>query len=234
MSFLDHFRSKPPSDSALAERLADLVVKRLTDRTNRIRAEDAICGTAAIVGERCIDASGDYSLRDHDIAPGTRVFSDRANQLLCGDTADVGFEGIPADSIFGRLKAGVKASSYPKETFPDVASVFRGYAAGIGKPEDWGKVPVTVPPDNRPGVLPLQFAYETRSQVDAILKSVVEDKSRCLWIATNGLAAMLNKVAGVIAPDVALRLAFEISNGMAKTAPMTEKAMRAVRKPIAG
>lgn len=41
-------------------------------------------------------------------------------------------------------------------------------------------------------------------------------------------------MAGVIQPDVALRLAFEIINGMAKTVPMTKAAMRAAAtRPVA-
>jgi hypothetical protein len=35
MSFLDHFRSKPASHSAVAERLAELVMKRLTAHGTR-------------------------------------------------------------------------------------------------------------------------------------------------------------------------------------------------------
>lgn len=211
----------------MQQRLVKLVMKRLTDRNNRIRAEDTVCAAAAIIGERCIDAAGDYPLRDHDIHPGKRVFSDRANELLSGDIPDVTFT---PDSIFGLLKAGVNSSTYTEKDFPDVSTVFRGYAAGIGKSEDWGKVPVTVLPAHHPVIIPLQFAFETREKVDAIFKPIAQDKMRCLRIAVGALADLLNQMAGAIPADVALRLAFEIINGMAKTAPMTRKAFLAAQK----
>ena len=123
----------------------------------------------------------------------------------------------------------VNGHAYPSNAFPDLRAVFTSFAAEIGKPGDWGKVPLTVPADNYPLILPLQFGYETRPQVDAILKPITADKRRCLHIAVAALAELLNKVAGAIAPEIALRLAVEITNGMAKTTPMTDKAMRAAQ-----
>lgn len=211
-------------------RLVALVMKRLTDRSNRIRAEDAICAAAAIVGERCIDVAGDYPLRDHDIPPGKRVFSDRANELLCGDNPDVGLDALPSESIYGILEAGLDASTYTPERFPTLVSVFSGFAAGIGKTEDWGKVPVTVLRRNHPTIVPLQFAFETRDKIGVVLRPTAADKMRRLAIATKALAALLNQMVGAIESDVALRLAFEITNGMAKTAPMTTKALAAAQE----
>jgi hypothetical protein len=230
MGLFDLFRKRAPTDFEMRVDIVALIKKRLTDRKNRIRAEDTICAAAAIVGERCIDAAGDFSLRDHSLTPGARVFSDKANVLLCGDRPDAGIEQLPAQSVYGILKASVNDSSYPLQSYPTLVSVFGGYAAGIGKTEDWGKVPVTVLPRNHPWIVPLQFAFETRDKVDAIFRTIEGDKIKCLEIATKALAALLNQMAGAIEPDVALRLALEITNGMAKTAPMTKKALLTAKR----
>jgi hypothetical protein len=232
MGMFNLFRQKEPDDFALRADLVELVKKRLIDRANRIRAEDAICAAAAIVGERCIDASGDFSLREHTLVPGSRVFSNRVNELLCGDTPEAGPDAFPSQSVYGILRDGIDANCYRPDHFPLLASVFGGYAAGIGKEADWGKVPVTVLPRNHPTVVPLQFAYETRDKVDAILHSLIADKMRCLTITTKTLAALLNLMVGAIEPEVALRLAFEITNGMAKTAPMTKTAFKKAQAKV--
>ena len=226
MGIFNLFRPKEPDDFEMRVRLVELVKKRLTDRTNRIRAEDTICAAAAIVGERCIDAAGDFSLREHALAPGSRVFSNRINELLCGDKPEASPDALPPQSVYGMLKEGLNADYYTLKDFPSLVSVFSGYAAGIGKGEDWGKVPVTVLPRNYPTIIPLQFAFETRDNVDAVLRPVMADKMRCLVIATRALVALLNQMTGAIEPDVALRLTFEIANGMAKTAPMTKAAFK--------
>jgi hypothetical protein len=62
--------------------------------------------------------------------------------------------------------------------------------------------------------------------VDDVLSPVREDKARGLRIATESLAEILTEVASVIDHKVALTLAVETINGMAKTAPMTHRAMR--------
>ncbi len=227
MGLLSFFRKKASSEIEMRAEIGELVMRRLTDRKTGIRCEDAICAAAAIIGERCIDVAGDFPLRDHQIAPGSRVFSDKINELLCGDRAEIKIASLPADSVFGLLRAGVGETLYPEAEFPTLVSVFSGFAAGIGQGDKWGKVPVTVIRAHHPWISPLQFAFETRDKVDAILESVAADKRRCLEISTKVLAALLNRMAGAIPPDIALRLAFEIVNGMAKTAPMTKAAMRA-------
>lgn len=227
MGLFDIFKKKEPTDTEMREQLVRLVMKALTDRQNRIRAEDAICGMATIVGERAIDAAGDYPLRDHNFPPGQRVFSDRVNELLSSDRLE---SDITTGSVFGMLKAELDPQTYPPGTHPDPADIFRSFAAGIGKEEDWGKVPFTVPEENHPSILPLKFGFETRPRVDAILAPASQDKARCLRVAVSAMADLLNRMGGAIKPDLALRLAFEIINGMAKTAPMTEKAMRAAQK----
>lgn len=53
-------------DKKLSDMLVQFVIKCLQDNSNRVRAEDAICLISTIVAERCIDAAGDYDLRNHE------------------------------------------------------------------------------------------------------------------------------------------------------------------------
>ena len=232
MSFFDRFRkdsSKGPPDavdSALRQKLVELVLGILRDQNGRIRVEDAISAAATIVGERCIDAAGDYSLRDHELTPGSRAFSTRANELICGDVSDGGVNQIPKDSVVGMLRSRLDPQVYTDADFPPLPEVFKQYAARVGNPADWGKVPLSVSDDHLPFIPPLRVGYETRARVDDILHPVREDRARCLRIATESLAEILKMVASAIDHRLALTLAIETVNGMSKTAPMTVKAMQ--------
>jgi hypothetical protein len=232
MGIFDRFRSKPADaaalDRELGQGLVQLVMKLLRDSDGRIHAEDAISAAATIVAERCIDAAGDFSLRDHEMVPGARVFSNRVNELICGDVAK-GLAGVPSDSILGMLRAFLPATLYADEEFPSMEEVFKGFAAKIGK-EDWGKVPLSVPKEHLPFIPPLRIGYESRDEVDRMLRDVGADKMRCVKIATICLAEFLKLVEGTMPHKVALTLAMETVNGMAKTAPMTRKAMEKVQR----
>lgn len=70
--------------------------------------------------------------------------------------------------------------------------------------------------------------------MDDILAPARDDKLRCLRIATEALAEILAEVASAIDHKVALTIAIETINGMAKTAPMTERAMQQVQHPKGG
>lgn len=230
MSFFDRFRRRakdesPASvDAALRQQLVELILARLRDQDGRIRVEDAISAAATIVGERCIDAAGDFPLRDHDLAPGSRAFSTKANELICGDEESVW--QVPPDSIVGVLRSRLDTTVYQDSDFPAMPEVFSQFAARIGDPADWGKVPLSVGSDHLPFRLPLQVGFETRDRVDEILNPIREERLRCLRIATQCLAEILGMVASSIDHRLALMLAIETINGMSKTAPMTPKAMK--------
>jgi hypothetical protein len=232
MSLFDRFRQKTPptTDADLRERLSHLVLDLLRDQDGRIRVEDALSASSTIVAERCIDLAGDFSLRDHDLIPGSRAFSTRANDLICGDVTEGGHDQIPKDSIIGTLYSRLDPGTYSASDFPDLADVFRQYAARVGDPADWGKVPLSVAAEHHPFIPPLQIGFETRKKVDEIFSSIREDRSRCLRLATESLADILNMVASAIDHKLALLLTVETINGMSKTAPMTEKAMQKVQK----
>ena len=226
MGLFDRFRKPTDVDQPLRKRLVDLVYTAVRDPDGRIHVEDAISAAATMVAERCIDAAGDFPLREHEFTPGSPVFSTRANELICGDVSEEGVSQIPADSIVGMLRARLDRSMYSDAEFPNLPDVFRQFAARIGGPVEWGRVPLSVPENHFPFIRPLQISYETRTRVDDILAPVRHDKARCLRIATESLAEILTEVASAIDHMLALTLAVETINCMAKTAPMTERAMR--------
>jgi len=229
MKFFDRFlkgagdKSTETVDAPMRKALVDLVLNGLRDKNNRIHVEDTLSAASTIVGERCIDAAGDFPLRDHNLAPGSRAFSTKANQLICGDVAEI--SQLPKDSIIGILRSRLDPTQFTDADFPSLPEVFKQYAARIGNPADWGKVPLSVPQDNFPFIQPLRVGYETRHRVDQILDPIHGDKKRCLRIAVESLAEILKMTASAIDHKLALMLAIETINGMAKTAPMTEKAM---------
>ncbi len=230
MGLFDLFRKPADVDKPLRKSLVELVFSAVRDPDGRIHVEDAISAAATIVAERCIDAAGDFPLRDHELTPGSRVFSTRANELISGDVSEGGVSHIPADSIVGVLRLRLDRCVYSDAEFPHLTEVFSQFSARVGDPADWGRVPLSVHQDHFPIIFPLQIAYDTRAGVDDILSPVRDDKARCLRIAIESLAEILTEVASVIDHKLALTLAVETINGMAKTAPMTERAMRQVQQ----
>jgi len=222
------------ADDRMRKLLVQYVVKSLTDKSGRIRAEDSICLAATIVGERCIDAAGDFPLRKHSFVPGSRVFSEKVNCLINGDLPASEWSAYPKDSILASLRSRLDPRIYTRATLPVVSELMKGYAAGIGVAADWGKVPLSVPKDNQPFVLPLQVGYNSRAFVDNLFSSISHDKLRCLRISAEALGDLLNLTAKVFDPTIALRLAVEIINGMSKTAPMTREALERVQPPVIG
>lgn len=225
MGLFDRFRKPAEVDLRIRKRLVELVYTAVRDPKG-IHVEDAISAAATIVAERCIDAAGDFPLSEHEFTPGSRVFSARANELICGDVSEGSVSQIPADSIVGVLRARLDRHVYSDAEFPPLSEVFGQFATRIGDPSDWGRVPLSIHQDHFPIILPLQIGYETRVGVDDALAPVRDDKARCLRIATESLAEILTEVASAIDHKLALALAIETINGMAKTAPMTERAMR--------
>ena len=202
----------------------------LRDKSGRIRVEELINAAASIAGERCIEAAGDFNPREHTMTPGSRVFSDKANKLLCGDRGDESIATVPPDSAFGMLRDKLVPGKYTLEDFPPIKSIFQYFAANIGKKEDWGKVPLSVPKDNQPYLLPLRVAYETRGKVDQLFEPLGRDAVMKFQAAVFALAEALKAVAGAIEKKIGLSLALETVNGMAKTAPMTDAAMAEAAK----
>jgi hypothetical protein len=205
--------------------LYEALTKALT-QNGRIHVEDLISAAAAIVGEASIAAAGDFNPRNHEFVPGGRVFSTKANELISGDKD---FDEAPADSIIGILKDKLTSCGFSKTDFPILKDVFTHFAANVGNKEDWGKVPLSVPKDNHPLILPLRAVYETRPIVDKTFAPLGDNHQQRLRAATLTLAETLCKTRDVLNRRIATTLAIETINGMAKTAPMTDAAMEKLK-----
>lgn len=214
-------------EETCAQNLYEILAQGLK-KDGRIRAEDLITAAASIVAELCIEAAGEIDPRKHQFVPGSRVFSDRVNELFCGKSAEQTIVTAPAESIVGLLRDNVVPAGYNESDFPSLKAVFEHFAANIGNKADWGTVPLSVPEENKPFVLPLRLAYETRSTVDKAFRGLNNPQQK-LRAAVLTLAKVLVAVQNVINRKIALLLAFEIVSGMAKTAPMTDEAMAAAK-----
>jgi hypothetical protein len=215
------WKQKSPPIELCAHALYEALTNALT-QDGRIRVEDLISAAASIVGEATINAAGDFNPRDHQFAPGSRVFSDKANDLFCGDKD---FNEAPASSIVGILSEKLTKCGFAKADFPPLKEIFTYFAANVGKDEGWGKVPLSVPKDNHPFIMPLRASYEARPTVDKTFAPLGDNQQQRLHAATLTLAETLCKTRDVLDRRIAITLAVETVNGMAKTAPMTDAAM---------
>jgi hypothetical protein len=203
------------------------VMKSVVTQGGRIRVEDLISATASVVGEAAIAEAGDLDPRQHTHTPGTRVFSTNVNRLICDDKS---FDEAPSESIVGTLREKLRGCGFTDADFPVLNEVFKHFAANIGKKEDWGKVPLSVPQQHQPLLLPIRVAYETRAAVDHSLEPLGGNNSLRLRAATLALAKALCETRDVLSRIVATTLAIETVNGMSKTAPMTDAAIAALKE----
>jgi len=217
----------PPYDRAtVADALVALFEARAAAGDGRIRVEDLLSAASAACGEACIAAAGELDVERHAFTPGAVVMSDRINGILAADTTDWSGGG---ESVFGIIRAGALAHGYAAREFPALEDVFRGFAAGVAAKEAgpaWGFVPLSVPPGNQPRIQPLRDAYEVRPAVRALFAGHGVPVAEWPGVCALALASELGRVAGAIDHGIAVRLVLETVNGMAKTAPMTDQAMR--------
>lgn len=212
----------------LSDKLVELVLSMLREKDGRIRAEDAISAAATILAEQCISAVGEFDPSNHTFTPGSRVFSERMNGLLCADVPDI--RSAPPESVFGMLRDSLGTSVYSLSDFPPLEDIFRSFVSRIGNEADWGKVPLSVDAGHFPHTIPLQVGFESRPHVQAVFAPISSDSQMRLKVSAHALAKILNMVASVIDHKVAVTIALETINGMAKTAPMTPAAFNAVQK----
>jgi hypothetical protein len=218
---------EPPAGDvrAVGAALGALFEAAVTDADGRIRVEDLLTAGAAVCGEACIAAAGEFDPEDHQFVPGSAVLSDRVNEVLCANAGDWSKTG---DSVFGLIFAGALADGYDEADFPPLADVFRVYVSllGGGDADRWGFVGLSVPQDNWPRVAPLRYAYELRGPAREILDR--DAIARPSWPAAcaHALANELVRVRPAIDPGIAVRIVLETANGMAKMAPMTDRHLR--------
>jgi hypothetical protein len=220
------FWKRKPKD--LIETCADVLyaaLKGAVSQGGRIRVEELISAAAAIVGEAAIAKAGDFDPRRHEHPPGTRVFSTKINQLICDDK---GFQAAPTDSIAGDLRERLVTCGFSHSDFPKLEDVFKHFAENIGKKEEWGRVPLSIAQQHHPFAQPLRVAYETRAILDSSLSPLGDDQGNRLRATTAVLARALCETRDVLNRSIAITLAIETINGMAKTAPMTDTAMAKV------
>jgi hypothetical protein len=219
--------SMPAPDPATTagEAIGALLEARLTDAEGRIRVEDLLSAGAAVCGEACIAAAGEFDPENHQLVPGSAVLSDRINDILCANATDWAKTGT---SVFGIIHTRALRSGFAHAVFPDLADIFRVYVSllGGGEADRWGFVGLSVPEDNWPRTPPLRFAYELRVPVRELLaRHGVATES---WPAATAIAVAteLGRVREAIDNAVAIRIVLETTNGMAKMAPMTDRHFR--------
>ena len=89
------------------------------------------------------------------------MFSDFVNELLCGRPGNAS-----SNTIFGIVRDRLAGSAYGNQ-FPDRMEVISGFSKRIGKPDDWGKAPLSLPEAYHPRRLPLRVAFDTRARLMA-------------------------------------------------------------------
>jgi hypothetical protein len=221
----DGREAAPSGIQAAAQALGTLLESRVIDADGRIRVEDLLTAGAAVCGEACIAAAGEFDPQSHNFVPGSAVLSDRINEVLCANARDWAKTG---DSVFGLVHAGALARGYAQADFPELADIFRVYVSllGGGEADRWGFVGLSVPEGNWPQVPPLRYAYELRASAREILARY--GVPRAAWPAA-WAGALVNELGAVhdsIDPGVAIRIVLETTNGMAKMAPMTDHHFR--------
>jgi hypothetical protein len=216
-----------PADlQAVGSRLVAAFESASTDGDGRIRVEDLLSAAAAVCGEACIAAAGEFDPEDHAFTPGGPVLSDRVNRILVADATDWAGAG---SSVFGSIRSGALAQQYAETDFPPIDAPIRQYVAtlGAGDPEaTWGRVSLSVPEANRPRIQPLRQAYELRGPVRRILSDGRVPRTDWPIACAAALVVELGRVRQAIDPAIAIRIVLETVNGMAKMAPMTDRHMR--------
>jgi hypothetical protein len=212
--------------NAVAE-MADLAIRYCRESDGRVRAEDAVSAAAAAAGEACWAAGTSFDPDEHAFVPGQAIFSDNVNRVLFGENTD--WTSFDPKSAFGILQVSLPNIGFQSGDIPELEPIVRNFAASVGDPANWGWAPLTVPQANRPRVMPLRVAFEFRSKVRQLcnLRGVsAEDRA---LVCVGALARVLGMTANVLAPRVALLLAFETLVGMSKIAPMTAKHLASLR-----
>src|SRR5262249_30306387 len=123
--------SREPDDEKLARDLKNVVLEYVRGKAKTVSAKEAIGAMAAVVGERCIYAAGEYPARSHKFVPGQRVFSDKVNVLLVGDIPNDDIEAVPASAVFGVIRDGLAGTAFRAKDFPPLAEIFRGFAGRV-------------------------------------------------------------------------------------------------------
>lgn len=215
---------------------------RLVQDERGVRVEDYLALLAAATGEAAVVASGVIDVEHTDLVPGAGLFGDAINEVLTGDGTEVA--DVPAGSVVGVLRDRLVPGVVPLDAFGSLEDLYRHVAASVGV-APWGDVVVTVPADHRHDVLPLRAAFELRPVVQAVMDGVDGGVASGVLVRPPGwgphqlcalaLASAIDQTVGAIDVRIGVRLALEITFGMAKVVPMSVTAMeQAAREQAAG
>jgi len=188
----------------------------------RYRCEDLVSAIAAFAGEACMRQAAEFDCDNHRFAPGTPVFSQKVNVVLSGDRCD--WAQIPATSAFGRIFNMLTQhpdGPWSADSFPDVAALYRRFAEarrGTATRESFGKAPLSIPGKHFPVVPPLRAAHNLRCAVFARWPLAPEPAISVM--AQMVLLKILLTIRPHLDEHIALTLALETMNAMAKTAPL--------------
>jgi hypothetical protein len=214
----------PELIETLTDALFRLAQTRAEGAKGRYRSEDLISAAAAFTGEICMRMAADFDFDDHPFTPGQRIFSRKVNSVLSGDLTD--WEVVPVTSAFGALRNLLTHSqeiAWPPETFPDIAEIYENFTKITVA---WGYVPLSVSSDHAPRMPPLRSAFELRQ---AVLPSGDEPPVPIDVLFSAGLTSLVTALTvtqSAIDRSVAITLAIETMNGLAKTAPVLPRHMR--------
>jgi hypothetical protein len=228
-------------DAAIKDLLTQ--IHKLVERPRGLyRTEDLISAAAAFVGECVMRQAGDFDFDDHSVTPGHAIFSVEVNQILSGDRSE--WTDIPITSAFGGLRhvlanqpVSPPLRPFPLESFPNVGRIYEHFASergdGVSKAQ-YGKAPLSVPAAHFPveHMPPLRAAFELRRTVAQKWLNESVSGQIMTVIGQAALMTILNRTQQSIPPDIALTIAFETLNAIAKTAPMLPKHLDIVRKRI--
>jgi hypothetical protein len=202
--------------------IADLVLRNCKEGDGRIRAEDAISTAAAITGEACLTICGELNPDEHDLVPGQPFVSDAVDQVLGKDGTS--WDSFIQKSPLGILQAAVPIIGFSAGDIPKLEPIFQNCASSIGKSgQSKGSVPLTVPEENRPRVMPLLAAFQLRSKLNGLYESRGTSPEDRPLVCTGALAQILGMTRNALAPRIALMLAYETLVGMSKTVPMAAR-----------
>ena len=227
---------QPPNDPdgmrEATNALSALYEAKVHDAEGRIRVEDLLSAAAAACGEACIAAASDFDLEHHTFAPGAAVLSDRVNAILVADAPDW---SAAATSVFGIIRGGALAQGYAADGLP-VARRADPAVRGRRRRRRDGSGPVgvraaeraggasPVRPAPAPGVRAAGRRARRSSPSTRFPPTSGRPPAPSRWSWSSRASARPSTRGSPC------RLVLETVNGMAKTAPMTDRHMREVRR----
>jgi hypothetical protein len=208
---------------AAATVLAGTALKYVQDAEGRVRVEDYVTVLGALTGEAALVAAGLFDIETTAMTPGSAVFGDQINEILSGDSPDL--KWLPSQSVMGILVTELVPETVPLNLLVPLEELYRHVAASVNS-TDWGTVATTVPADNQPTVLPIRAAFELRRAVDAAQAQAGLPLSLRHLPCTLALCEGIKQVRGSAEMGMIVRLALEVTFGMAKMVPMSRAAFK--------